>query len=270
VRFVTLLGPGGIGKTTIAFGCWPYRSRGVWRDSILLTWKSLPIRAMYWGCRDIPGTALKSKSRLGAGRPRPIAKVLIILDNCEHVIETVALLPSNSTSKRSRSISDHQSRLLESKGEHCYWVLPSIFHQTGQSKRQMPCFDFRQCSCLYGAWRRGREASFYRRGGAVCRGNVPKADGMPLAIELAAGQVAALGLKNTISRLVSRLELLKLSHRTAVRRHRTLKATWIGATIYCPTGRGLFFGASLLSSVIQPWTARGMSQGELRVGAEKY
>src|SRR5712675_347761 len=48
---------------------------------------------------------------------------------------------------------------------------------------------------------------------------------MPLAIELAAGQVAALGLKNTISRLVSRLELLKLSHRTAVRRHRTLKAT---------------------------------------------
>jgi predicted ATPase len=42
---------------------------------------------------------------------------------------------------------------------------------------------------------------------------------------LAAGQVAALGLKNTVSRLVSRLELLKLSHRTAVPRHRTLKAT---------------------------------------------
>jgi predicted ATPase len=55
----------------------------------------------------------------------------------------------------------------------------------------------------------------------MCR----KLDGMPLAIELAAGQVAALGLKNTVARLVSRLELLRLSHRTAVPRHRTLKAT---------------------------------------------
>jgi len=42
-----------------------------------------------------------------------------------------------------------------------------------------------------------------------------------LAIELAAGQVAALGLKNT----VARLELLKLAHRSAVARHQTLKAT---------------------------------------------
>src|SRR5216683_2802741 len=51
----------------------------------------------------------------------------------------------------------------------------------------------------------------------MCR----KLDGMPLAIELAAGQVAAIGLKNT----VARLELLKLAHRSAVARHRTLKAT---------------------------------------------
>jgi predicted ATPase len=55
----------------------------------------------------------------------------------------------------------------------------------------------------------------------MCR----KLDGMPLAIELAAGQVAALGIKSTVARLVSRLELLKLSHRTAVPRHRTLRAT---------------------------------------------
>jgi predicted ATPase len=51
----------------------------------------------------------------------------------------------------------------------------------------------------------------------MCR----KLDGIPLAIELAAGQVAAHGLKNT----VARLELLKLAHRSAVARHQTLKAT---------------------------------------------
>ena len=90
----------------------------------------------------------------------------------------------------------------------------------------MPCFDIRQCSCLYDAWRReagsfvltDEEAPFVAE---MCR----KLDGIPLAIELAAGQVAALGLKNTVARLVSRLELLKLGHRTAVPRHQTLKAT---------------------------------------------
>jgi len=55
----------------------------------------------------------------------------------------------------------------------------------------------------------------------MCR----KLDGIPLAIELAAGQAAALGVKGTVARLLSRLELLKLSHRTTVRRHRTLRAT---------------------------------------------
>jgi predicted ATPase len=55
----------------------------------------------------------------------------------------------------------------------------------------------------------------------MCR----KLDGLPLAIELAAGQAATLGLKNTFARLVSRPELLRLNHRTTVLRHRTLKAT---------------------------------------------
>jgi len=55
----------------------------------------------------------------------------------------------------------------------------------------------------------------------ICR----KLDGLPLAIELAAGQVTSLGVKGTVARLLSRLELLKLSRRTAVPRHRTLKAT---------------------------------------------
>ena len=48
----------------------------------------------------------------------------------------------------------------------------------------------------------------------ICR----KLEGLPLAIELAAGQVAALGVKGTVARLLSRLELLKLSHRTTVPR----------------------------------------------------
>jgi hypothetical protein len=55
----------------------------------------------------------------------------------------------------------------------------------------------------------------------MCR----RLDGVPLAIELAAGRVAVLGIRGTIARLASRLELLKRGHRTAVPRHQTLKAT---------------------------------------------
>src|SRR6202011_5120137 len=55
----------------------------------------------------------------------------------------------------------------------------------------------------------------------MCR----RLDGVPLAIELAAGPVAALGIRDTLARLASRLELLKHGHRTAAPRHQTLKAT---------------------------------------------
>src|SRR5260370_42569561 len=55
----------------------------------------------------------------------------------------------------------------------------------------------------------------------ICR----KLDGIPLAIELAAGRVAVFGVVNTVARLASRLDLLKFGRRTANPRHQTLIAT---------------------------------------------
>jgi len=55
----------------------------------------------------------------------------------------------------------------------------------------------------------------------ICR----RLDGLPLAIELAAGPVAALGAKNAAARLVSRLAPLNLGHRTVIPRQQTIKAT---------------------------------------------
>ena len=102
----------------------------------------------------------------------------------------------------------------------------SNFHQTVRRKRQTPCFNIRRPGCLYNACLQEVESSFSPTSEApfvaeICR----KLEGLPLAIELAAGQVAALGVKGTVARLLSRLELLKLSHRTTVPRHRTLRAT---------------------------------------------
>ena len=55
----------------------------------------------------------------------------------------------------------------------------------------------------------------------ICR----KLDGIALAIELAAGRAAIFGVRNTVARLGSRLDLLKFGRRTANPRHQTLIAT---------------------------------------------
>ena len=116
--------------------------------------------------------------------------------------------------------------MLKVEGEHCYRVLPLDFppdgsEQTANAVLRYPAVQLfvQRVAARAGSFvLTDEEAPFVAE---MCR----KLDGLPLAIELAAGQVAALGIKNTVARLVSRLELLKLSHRTAVPRHRTLKAT---------------------------------------------
>jgi predicted ATPase len=116
--------------------------------------------------------------------------------------------------------------LLKVEGEHCYRVLPLDYppdgsEQTANAVLQYPAAQLfvQRVAARAGSFvLTDEEAPFVAE---MCR----KLDGLPLAIELAAGQVAALGIKNTVARLVSRPELLKLSHRTTVPRHRTLRAT---------------------------------------------
>ena len=112
------------------------------------------------------------------------------------------------------------------EGEHCYRVPPldcppDGLEQTANAVLRYPSVQLfvRRVAARAGSVvLTDEEAPFVAE---ICR----KLDGIPLAIELAAGQVAALGIKNTVARLMSRPELLRLSHRTAVPRHRTLKAT---------------------------------------------
>jgi predicted ATPase/DNA-binding winged helix-turn-helix (wHTH) protein/tetratricopeptide (TPR) repeat protein len=224
-RFVTLLGPGGIGKTTIALAVGravtdefggkvhfvdlgsltdPHHVAGAVATSLGLALKS----------KD-PGLELIDLVRL--------RKLLIILDNCEHVIEAVASLAEQLYQQAEEiHVLTTSRELLKVEGEHCYRIFPldcppDGSDQTANAVLRYPAVQLfvRRVAARAGSVvLTDEEAPFVAD---ICR----KLDGMPLAIELAAGQVAALGLKYT----VARLELLRLSHRTAVPRHRTLKAT---------------------------------------------
>jgi predicted ATPase/DNA-binding winged helix-turn-helix (wHTH) protein len=228
-RFVTLLGPGGIGKTTIAFAVGRAAAEEFSGEVYFVDLEGLTDpRHVAGAVATSLGLALKSKDPslelVDFVRSR---KLLIILDSCEYVIESVALLAEQLYQETEETHVLTTSReSLKVEGEHCCRVPPLDYPPDGseQTANAVLRYPAAQLFVQRVAARAGsftltdEEAPFVAE---MCR----KLDGIPLAIELAAGQVAALGIKNTVARLVSRPELLKLSHRTAVPRHRTLKAT---------------------------------------------
>jgi predicted ATPase/DNA-binding winged helix-turn-helix (wHTH) protein len=224
-RFVTLLGPGGIGKTTIALAVGRAAAEEFGGEVYFIDLESLADpRHVAGAVATSLGLAFKSKDpRLELVDLVRSRKLLIILDSCEHVIESVALLAEQLYQEAAQVHLLTTSReLLKVEGEHCCRVLPLDFppdgsEQTTNAVLRYPAVQLfvRRVAARAGSFvLTDEEAPFVAE---MCR----KLDGMPLAIELAAGQVAALGIRST----VARLELLKLSHRTAVPRHRTLKAT---------------------------------------------
>jgi predicted ATPase/DNA-binding winged helix-turn-helix (wHTH) protein len=228
-RFVTLLGPGGIGKTTIALAVGLAAAEEFGGKVYFVDLESLTdSRHVTVAVATSLGVALKSKDPglelVDLVRSR---KLLIILDSCEHVIETVALLAEQLYQETEQVYLLTTSReLLKVGGERCCRIRalespPDGSAQTAKAVLQYPAVQLfvQRVSARDGTFvLTDQEAPFVAE---ICR----KLDGLPLAIELAAGQVAALGVKGTVARLLSRLELLKLSHRTTVSRHRTLRAT---------------------------------------------
>ena len=228
-RFVSLLGPGGIGKTTIALAVGRAVAEEFGGKVCFVDLGSLTDpRHVAGAVATSLGLALKSKDPgpelVDLVRSR---KLLIILDSCEHVIEAVASLAEQLYRQTEEiHVLPTSREPLKVQGEHCYRVLPLDYPPDGSEQTVNAVLRYPAVQ-LFVQRRAARAGTFVLTDeeaplvAEMCR----KLDGLPLAIELAAGQVAALGIKNTVARLMSRPELLKLNHRTAVPRHRTLMAT---------------------------------------------
>lgn len=228
-RFVTLLGPGGIGKTAVALAVGRAVTGEFGSEIYFVDLGSLTdSHCVAVAVATSLGLALKSKDPAAELveliRSR---KCLIILDNCEHVIESVASLAEQLYQQTEAiHVLTTSRELLKVEGEHCYRVLPLDFppDDSGRTANAVLRYPSVQLLVRRVAMRAGSVLLTDKEAPLVadmCR----KLDGIPLAIELAAGQVAAHGLQNTADLLMSRLELMKFGHRTAVARHRTLKAT---------------------------------------------
>ncbi len=220
-RLVTLIGVGGVGKTRLAVesalqsghwsdGTWLVELGSIGHDDEVA---DAVMRAL--GIRQAPDVS-SSESVLGWSQQR---EMLLILDNCEHVLRSAARLAEALTGATDavRVLATSREALLV-PGEHVRPVSPlALPGDQGtthgaeklfidRARAELPSFD---------------PSDHHIAIASVCH----RLDGLPLALELAAARVRGLSVEDIAARLDERFRLLTGGRRTAIERHATLGAT---------------------------------------------
>jgi len=227
-RVVTLTGPGGIGKSVLALEVartlFPAFGGDAWlvelaslSDPDLVPSAVTGVLGLKLGGDEI---SAESVARAIGGE-----RLLLVLDNCEHVIDGAAQLVEKMVRVCPRTTVLATSReALRIEGECVYRVppleVPSEHWEEpsdvlGLSAVELLVARMRELDSGFSPDSDGLAAI-----AAICR----HLDGIPLAIEFAATRAAALGLEQVASRLDDRFTLLTGGRRTALPRHRTLRA----------------------------------------------
>jgi len=226
-RLVTVTGPGGVGKTRLADRV-AGQVAGRFADGAWLA-ELAPVRdpaqvaavvAAALGIPEQPGTPLADTlARVLAGQ-----QLLLVLDNCEHVISAAAELCAAllAACDDVRVLATGREPLAIA-GEARYRLGPLTLPSPGDPAGA----GGSEAVALFADRARRADAGFVLDGaaGPVVARLVARLDGMLLAIELAAARVEALGVAQLLDRLDDRFILLTGGDRTAADRQRSLAAT---------------------------------------------
>ena len=228
-RLVSIVGPGGIGKTTVAVavGAETLASHedGVWLyDLAPLTDLSLVPTAL----ASTLGLPLISHSPteelMGLLRDK---QMLLIFDSCERVVEAAANLVEkilkNAPSVRILATSREP---LRAEGESVHRlspleIPPAVAGLTAASALSFPAVEL----FVERIAEHDDEFRLYDADAPLVADICRQLDGIPLAIELAAGRVDAFGVRGVAQGLGDRFRLLSGGRRTALPRHQALRAT---------------------------------------------
>jgi predicted ATPase/DNA-binding CsgD family transcriptional regulator len=227
---ITLTGAGGCGKTRLALRVAGQTSDrfedGVW-------WVELAVLS---DPTLLPQAVLQTL-RLPEAPGRPSLDLLtdyfqakhslLILDNCEHIIDACARFVSHllqTCPQLSLIVTSREA--LNIDGEVA-WIVPSLQIPTNQSLATISDVEKYDATQLFVV-----RASTISPDFALTKQNVDavikicqRLDGIPLAIELAAARIKVLQVEQIVERLDNALQLLTQGKRSAPSRHQTLRAT---------------------------------------------
>jgi predicted ATPase len=228
-RLLSLVGAGGIGKTTVA----------------------IAVAARLGGAFDtiafVDLTPIEDGSQMSAGvaaalglnlclRQEPIEeiaaavegqRVLLLLDNCEHLVDLAAAFVEDLLGRApGLTILTTTRELLRAAGEWVHQLSPleappkssTLTAREARGYSAVEMFEDRAAFALGGYQLDDEDTPFVAE---ICR----RLDGIALAIELAAGRLAGLGVRGLASSLDDCFQVLTHGRRTALPRHQTLRAT---------------------------------------------
>jgi predicted ATPase/DNA-binding SARP family transcriptional activator len=210
-RLVTLVGPGGVGKTRLALEAAREASQTLEDGGVLVELAAVG---------DPAGVPAAISAALGLTNPNRVAELiggrelLVVLDNCEHVIVAAAAVVNDLLTRCPKLRLVVTSREgLRVPGE-IIWPVPPL-----QPQDAVLLFEARVRAAGAGA---RVDATDETR--AVVADICERLDGLPLAIELAAARTRAFPVQQLASRLHDRFRLLTGGARTALPRQQTLRA----------------------------------------------
>jgi predicted ATPase/DNA-binding winged helix-turn-helix (wHTH) protein len=227
-RFLTVVGPGGIGKTTVALAAADALS-DAFPDGVCLV-DLAPLA----DAGNVPSALVSALALMAvSGDPTAAAvgflrdrSMLIVLDSCEHVLEAAALLAERVLRGAAGVHVLATSREpLRAEGESVQRLAPleappaSATPDAAEALRYpaVELFAERAAEGLDGFELSDADAPLV---GEICR----RLDGIALAIELAARRVAAFGVAGVAAQLDQSFRMLTGGRRTALPRHQTLGA----------------------------------------------
>jgi predicted ATPase/DNA-binding winged helix-turn-helix (wHTH) protein len=228
-RFVTILGPGGIGKTTVAVAV-AHEQLATFKDAVCF-FDLGPISDPHLvpaALASMLGLLVQSddatSSVVNFLRDR---RLLLILDSCEHVVDAAATLGEQIFNQAPQVYILATSReSLRVEGEYIY-RLPALENPPeGIELTAAKILDFPAAQLFVErAAASGYPFKLTDDDAPIVAEMLQKLDGIALAIELAASRVGAHGIQETAALLDDRFRLLWHGRRTAVLRHQTLSAT---------------------------------------------
>jgi predicted ATPase/class 3 adenylate cyclase len=231
-RLVSILGPGGAGKSRIAIQVAAEMidqfENGVW---------FIELGSLSDAENVVPAIAQTLKIREQHGRSilatliESIAdkNLMLVLDNCEHLIDACAsLVESIATSNSSTKIVATSREALGIPGEQSY-RLPSLSLPPTRNPNNSPIiesFSMYESVRLFvdRAILSNSDFSITNDNAQAVANICVQLDGIPLAIELAAARIRTLSAEEIYARLHDRFQLLTTGSRTAIPRQKTLRA----------------------------------------------